>query len=244
MIYSFRRFFSQLQNRKARRALFFPRLELISLEQRINPAIITVSNLNASGAGSLDAAITQANTTAGDDIINFSVTGTITLGSSSLPTIVSASTPITGGGTAGTLTINGPGASSLTISGNNGNFCIFKVDSGGNLTISGVIVSGAQTSSSGGAFNNSGTLTVTDSTISGNSANNSGSGGGSGGGIYNRTGSTLTISNSTISGNSAYSGGGIFNRARSPSAIPPSQAIRQTIPLPVMAAVFGILAAL
>ncbi|MBO7726741.1 MAG: hypothetical protein J6S40_09790, partial [Thermoguttaceae bacterium] len=56
----------------------------------------------------------------------------------------------------------------------------------------------------GGIFNESGTLTITNSTISGNTA-------GWGGGIYNY--GTLTIMNSTISGNTAsYYGGGIFNR--------------------------------
>ena len=56
----------------------------------------------------------------------------------------------------------------------------------------------------GGIYNYDGTLTVTNSIISGNSA------GGSGGGIYNCSG-TLTVANSTVSGNSAeYAGGGIF----------------------------------
>ena len=119
--------------------------------------------------------------------------------------------------TAGTLTITGPGSSSLNISGNNGNanrdFNIFIINSGGNLSISGVTVSGARTSGSGGAFNNRGTLTVSNSTISGNSA--TGFGGGftfrGGGGIYNS--GTLTVSNSTLSGNSTKygKGGGIYN---------------------------------
>ncbi|MDW8392512.1 MAG: hypothetical protein RMK84_20585, partial [Oscillochloridaceae bacterium] len=48
---------------------------------------------------------------------------------------------------------------------------------------------------------NKGTLTVTNSTFSGNSA------AGLGGGIYN-DGGTLTVTNSTFSGNSASAGGG------------------------------------
>jgi uncharacterized repeat protein (TIGR01451 family) len=56
----------------------------------------------------------------------------------------------------------------------------------------------------GGAIYNSGTLAVTDSTFSGNSANHWG------GGVYNYHG-TLTVSNSTFSGNNAAVGGGVYN---------------------------------
>ncbi|MBK9928209.1 MAG: hypothetical protein IPP66_23320 [Anaerolineales bacterium] len=60
-------------------------------------------------------------------------------------------------------------------------------------------------SKGGGIYNFSGTLTVTNSTLSSNSASNSG------GGIYNNTGS-LTMTNSTLFNNSAgYSGGSIAN---------------------------------
>ncbi|MFM7097788.1 MAG: hypothetical protein ACKO16_10295, partial [Gemmataceae bacterium] len=206
--------------KKFARSNFYERLNLVGLEERITPANFVVSSLADSGAGSLRQAIIDANTTAGNDQISFnfstvSSSYTIML-NSVLPTIVSTSTPITGGGTAGTVTINGLGASSLIISGSdptnpnnsNRNFNIFHIASGGNLSISGVTVSGAQTLQTqttfgfGGAFNNSGTLTVTNSTISGNSANY-------GGGIFN-TG-TLTVTNSEISNNSANYGGGIRN---------------------------------
>jgi hypothetical protein len=57
---------------------------------------------------------------------------------------------------------------------------------------------------SGGVYNSKATTTITDSTISGNSANN-------GGGLFNYYG-TLTIVDSTITGNSAsVRGGGIYN---------------------------------
>jgi hypothetical protein len=105
--------------------------------------------------------------------------------------------------TAGTLTITGPGANTLNISGNNGNFSVFSVASLGNLTISGVTVSGANNSSFGGAFNNLGSLFISASTISGNSASG-------GGGVFNQ-GTSLTISGSTISGNSTSGFGGAIN---------------------------------
>jgi CSLREA domain-containing protein len=167
---------------------------------------IQVTSTADSGTGSLRTAITQAGSTPGNDQISVNLTGanpyTITLATSLR--INDANTPITGG-TAGTVTIAGLGASNLNISGNNGNFSVFTVASGGNLFISGVTVSGAQTSGNGGAFNNSGTLTVSNSTISGNSSS-------FGGGIYNS--GTLTVSNSTISGNSAtQNGGGIYNNS-------------------------------
>jgi len=180
-------------------------LQLETLEGRITPATFPVVNTLDSGAGSLKDAITLANTTAGNDQIIFNLTGTtpytITLGLA-LPTIVSASTAIVTGGTAGTLTITGLGASSLIINGNNGNFSIFSIASGGDLSISGVTISGAQTSSQGGAFNNSGTLNIANSTISGNTA------GTGGGGIFNS--GTLNIANSIINSTSEgdYAGTG------------------------------------
>jgi hypothetical protein len=210
--------FKRFTTSKRKLSPFLRPPQLTYLEERITPSntpIIVSSNAD-SGAGTLRQAIIDANTTAGDDIINFSITGTITLNSlsntvnASLPTIISASTPITGGGTAGTLTITGPGATSLTISGLDGgngsrDFNIFNIASGGNLSISGVTVSGAKTSGNGGAFNNSGTLSVSNSTLSGNSA------GTFGGAIFNNNGA-LTLTNSTLSGNNATYGGGISNQ--------------------------------
>jgi len=188
------------------------KLELLGLEERVVPANFTVINNSDSGAGSLRQAIIDANATAGNDIINFSITGTITLDSqnninASLPTILSANaTASGGGGTVGTLTINGLGASSLTIDANQGNFSIFSINAGGKLTVSGVTVTGANLSGSGGAFNNSGSLNIYSSTISGNTAT------GDAGGILNHGSATLNIFNSTISGNISSSyGGGIFN---------------------------------
>ena len=142
---------------KLDRYLLSRMLQLEALERRITPTSFTVVNTLDNGTGSLRQAITDANLNAGDDQIVFNLTGvnTITLGSA-LPTIVSAST-VVGSGTAGTVTITGLGASALNISGSdptNANnatrdFRIFDIASGGNLAISGVTVSGAQTSGQG-----------------------------------------------------------------------------------------------
>jgi CSLREA domain-containing protein len=74
----------------------------------------------------------------------------------------------------------------------------------GTLTVTNSTLSGNAATSGGGIFNtSSGTLTITNSTLSGNAA------GSQGGGIHSQ--GTLTATNSTLSGNAAGSGGGIFN---------------------------------
>ena len=77
-------------------------MDLLALEERVVPATFTVVNNLDSGTGSLRQAIIDANTTAGNDTIDFAfATGTspytITL-ASALPNIAATST-------AGTLTI-------------------------------------------------------------------------------------------------------------------------------------------
>ena len=68
--------------------------------------------------------------------------------------------------------------------------------------------------SDGGAINNAGTLTVTDSTFSDNAATDHGLPGSNYGGAINNYGGTVTISGSTINNNSSIGyGGGIFNNA-------------------------------
>ena len=115
----------------------------------------------------------------------------------------------------------------ITVSGSN-LFRVFEVGSGTTVGMNGLSIVNGRTSTNGGGILNSGTLTMSNSTLSGNSAqsgggiiNNgtltmsnstlSGNSAQSGGGILNNGGRRLTIGNSTLSGNSAQSGGGIFN---------------------------------
>ncbi len=189
-----------------------------------------VSNNDDSGKGSLRAAFANVGA---HGAITFApnVRGTINLTSGEL--LIDKN-----------LTIIGPGANLLTVqrsaAAGTRNFRIFKIEpsvisaisgltiangntnaggaghgggifNGGTLTLSNSVISGntASTSSGGGISNAGGTLTIINSTISGNSA-----GDGFGGGIYN--GGSLTITSSTISGNNTAtidygSGGGIFN---------------------------------
>jgi hypothetical protein len=182
-------------------------------------ATFTVTNTNDSGAGSLRQAISDANTAAGDDTINFSLSNcpcTITLTSGELSIANN-----------GSLTINGLGANQLSVSGNNQSR-VFSIQQGATAIISGITITGGNARDGGGIRNDGGALTLTNSTVSGNSAR---SGGGiynggtttltnstvnsnsatvNGGGVYNNNGAT-TLTNSTVSGNSAYLGGGIFN---------------------------------
>jgi len=80
------------------------------------------------------------------------------------------------------------------------------IENYGTLTVTNSTFSGNNASyGDGGAiYNNYGTLTVTNSTLSGNGADTSG------GAIYNNYG-TVTVTNSTFSGNNADNGGGILN---------------------------------
>ena len=128
----------------------------------------------------------------GDTIDLTSVTGTIVLTNGQLFV-------------APNLTIKGPGASKLAISGNNSSR-VFDIGADAIVMISGLTIKSGS-ADTGGGIRNTGTLTLTSSTISGNSAT---SGLRVGGGIYNFPGKTLTVTNSTLSGNSAFAGGGIF----------------------------------
>ena len=184
------------------------------------PSIYTVTttadaNNPNDGLISLREAIALANANAGNDQINFNLSGgtnpyEIYL-TSALPDIINASTTLPGGGTAGNITISGPSAFSLIIDAQQGNYSIFKVNTGGNLTISGVNVTGADLKSitndvysgRGGAFSNSGNLNILNSTIYANKSSSRG------GGIYNS--GTLSVTNSTLSGNTSSLGGGVFN---------------------------------
>jgi hypothetical protein len=142
--------------------------------------VFTVTSLADSGAGSLRDAV--ASSTSGDTI-NFSVTGTIAL---------------SGGVIAITddITISGPGASSLAISGSSLSQVFHIV---GTVSISGLTLENAN-NFFGGAILNEGVLTLDNCVISNNTT------GGLGGAIWNNT--TLTVNSSTFSNNSAQLFGG------------------------------------
>ena len=102
------------------------------------------------------------------------------------------------------VAIQGPASGTVTISGG-GAVGVLQVDAGVTATMAGLAITGGS-SATGAGINNAGKLTVSGTTVSGNSAS------GSGGGINNAPGGTLNLSTTIVSGNSATgSGGGISN---------------------------------
>ncbi|MEZ6125350.1 MAG: GEVED domain-containing protein, partial [Planctomycetaceae bacterium] len=155
----------------------------------------------SSGNFSLREAIELANATPGADEIQFAagvLGGTITLSGSQL--LITDD-----------LTITGPGAPNLTVSGGN-SFRVFDLQSSPNVTISGLTISNGRTAAigqSGGAIRSTGTLQLINSLVTNSRTTGSLA---EGGGIFQINGS-LIISDSTISGNSTTGesalGGGI-----------------------------------
>ena len=222
---------------------FAPSLAGAALLLALGQGQAIAATINVVGGCSLIDAITAANTNtatggctagSGADTINLPTNSTHTLtsvnnstyGPTGLPVI---STNITIDGNGSTITRSSVSA-----------FRIFAIGSGGNLTLQETTVSGGVTDGSGGgAYDgfgggvyNRGTLTLTDSTITGNRANRGGGGVsnyhstatlshstitgnsaiyGGGGGVDNDFYSTVTLSHSTITGNRANRGSGVFN---------------------------------
>ena len=200
-------------------------ITLLSIAAAGQAVAISVTTTNDGGAGSLRQAIADASS--GDTI-------TFSLPAGSVISLTSGTLSINKN-----LTINGPGANQLTITradSESGIFVIFRI-AGGNVTLSGVTITNGSsktcgTGTGGGIVITGGTLTLANSTISGNTAGDQWRGNlqqwqhgehhqqhnlgqlrrVQGGGIYSDSSSTVNIINSTISGNSAvYYGGGILN---------------------------------
>jgi len=144
-----------------------------------------VTDAPGSSVVSLRDAINVANDSVTPTTITFNPTvfataKTITLNGNALD--ISGSKPVTITGPAAGVTVNGNHASTD-----------FIIDKGETATITGLTITGGQFV---GGIDNAGTVTVTDSTISGNNSNH-------GGGIYNI--GTATVTGCTISAN--YTGG-------------------------------------
>jgi predicted outer membrane repeat protein len=192
---------------RPRRRPAWKRLSLECLEDRLAPALLMVTSAldtHQDGLVTLREAVSLANADASSgqsDLIAFDEA----LGNATV-TLTAGKLELSGASASATLTIDGAGR--ITLSGNHAHR-IFQVDAGVHAELDGLsITDGTETNSfgisDGGGIYNSGTLTVSASTLSGNSAGNSG------GGIYNA--GTLTVSDSAFTGNSAgYGGGGISN---------------------------------
>ena len=150
-------------------------------------AIISVTNTNDSGPGSLRQALADAND---GDMITFTVAGTIGLTSAEL--VIDK-----------TLTLSGPRADLLAVSRiSKTQFRIFHVTAIGTVNIERLTISGgdAHFDYGGGILNDQSTLTLTNCSVVDNVAYSGG------GGIYNNDGGSVTIVNSIISDNSAAGG--------------------------------------
>ncbi|MBO7726729.1 MAG: hypothetical protein J6S40_09730, partial [Thermoguttaceae bacterium] len=110
------------------------------------------------------------------------------------------------------ISIDATGIGGITIDagGQSRVFCISGGDETSPVELVGLTITGGNNRYGGGIYND-GTLAISNSAISGNTASGGGGNYVDGGGIYNESG-TLTITNSTISGNTASDdGGGICN---------------------------------
>ncbi|HEX8396901.1 MAG TPA: FG-GAP-like repeat-containing protein [Pyrinomonadaceae bacterium] len=214
---------------------------LFCLPQTAAAATYTVTKTADTNDGACDAdcslreAIAAANVSAENDMISFSIN---VFSTPQTIVLTSGDLIITNNGS---LTIVGRGANFLTVSGNNtsrvftnntgaataisflrvtGGNGISNVSSalgggihnaGGNLTLTGLVISGNGAGHGGGVSNwANGTLTLRETTVSENTAY------GSGGGMTNLPDSTINIINSTFSRNIAASpttngGGGLRN---------------------------------
>jgi hypothetical protein len=153
----------------------------------------------ADGLLSLRGAISLANAMGGDQTITFApgLSGVIKL--SGMPLELNDSS--------GTITIQGPTDSKLSIDGQ-GRSSVFKVDLGADAMIENLTITGGR-SSMGGGVDNHGILDLVDCAVIRNTATD-------GGGIGN--GGTLDLVNCTLSENTAVRGGGVYNQSSGPMA--------------------------
>ena len=109
-------------------------------------------------------------------------------------------------GTGQNITIRSEGNEKAEINGNDLDR-VFTVSNNAELNLQNITVTGGQTTFGGGGIANLGTLSLTNSLITDNSANR-------GGGLFNTASGKATLTNSVISLNNAITdGGGIFNNS-------------------------------
>lgn len=163
---------------------------------------------DATGACTLRAAVMEANALGGADTITLPAgTYTLTIPGTGENAAVTGDLDITGN-----LTINGAGAASTIIDGG-GLDRVLEIRPGATAHINAVTIRNGNAAAAGGGIgaagggllNFAGTLTLTNTIVSGNRA------AGNGGGIATES-ATTTLTGVTVNGNTAAVGGGIFNR--------------------------------
>lgn len=180
----------------------FVALTTVASAASLSFVVTTTADLAGTSCGStcsLRQAIGAANAVSGDRSIRFGVNGLFRL-TSGADLHVSGSSP-------GSVTIagNGPARTSIDAGGTSR---VFDVDPGAVVNIADVAVQHGGNVDGGGGIFNAGTLAISRSIITANSAALLG------GGIRNDVGGTLTIVNSSVVGNSAsgLAGGGIASK--------------------------------
>jgi hypothetical protein len=198
----------------------------VGISTALLSALLLVAIAHTAGAGGVVGTGTTGSCT--DAELNWKLTGgglvTFNCGTAAVTIDISPGAVGTGTKTIATdTTIDGGSQNLITISGGN-SVGVFSVNTGvnftvQNLTIANGYITGGGDDVGGGGIDNSGILTITNSTFSRNIAvsgptdyDNS-----DGGGILNRAGGTVTITNCTFIENSANDGdadgGGISNRS-------------------------------
>ena len=196
------RHFSSQHSRPAKGKRPRTRLSIEQLEDRVVPSTLTVTSLADSGAGTLRAAITQADAASGPSTINFAVSGAIIL-ESALPDLSQ------------NINILGPGPAGLTLQRDaSAPACsMFYIDYGETVTIAGLTMTGGLACLSPvGNFDYSACITANEDSLTVNNcvfANNNGF---SGATILDNIepevdsvtnpGGSLTVQNSTFTNNS------------------------------------------
>src|SRR5271165_697809 len=190
-----------VEARKQRRM----RPTLVALEERTLLSTIVVNNPTdtpVTGQTDLRQAIALADASTGDNTITFDP-----VVFSTHRTIALTAGQLTLTDTIGATTITGP-LPGVTITrstaANTPAFRIMQVNSGVTATLENLTITGGNAGGEGfgGGIDNFGTLlTLTNCTLSDNSAN-------SGGGIENESGASLTLTNTILSTNMAVNGGG------------------------------------
>ena len=170
-------------------------------DEEIQVETLLVNNTSDSGAGSLRQAIAEANANPGMDVItlNQGLSGE-TINLINGPLVITDDINIQGAGTED-LTIDAQGNNRVFVIDDGDDNNTLEVEIGG-LTITGGIASGDAPDNQGGGIFNQETLLISNTTISGNSAD-------VGGGIFNS--GTVILRNSTLSENSATNAGGAIN---------------------------------
>ncbi len=175
--------------------------DLLVLEDRRLMATFTVTNpgdtTDGSGnptSGTLRWAVDQADVASTPSTITFSLGG-----SPATVTLAQLLKPVELSNTAEAITIQGPGAGTLTIDGHREG-AVFQIDQGVTATITGVTITNGSldVGSDNGAISNLGTLTISNCTLTGNTIS----------GIYDK--GTATITDVTVTGGNSFFGAGIF----------------------------------